>query len=385
MIKNIIVLFLLGFYTSIAQHFEHGLEHEKPHSLSLKTFHKDSISFSILDTIENNHTYLAEVEFEQYDKTLSILSNHGAYWHIYDISEQFLADYRDLEINLMDFTGNDKQELIIRYTHFYGKGGRLSAYNGENKYVCIVDLQSWKVLLNFEYSFCYVSWTNEVIKINDTTDSYETILDVMEGHELMVELNEREITITPVHSSCGDNISIEDKKELGLEEIKDSTPVTYTWVNDHFIPKESKVQNPEYDKMLQDLLPHKVPEVTVTQIARNSSPVIYLDARERNEYEVSHLKDAIWVGYKDFKASRLKDLDSNARIVVYCSVGYRSEMIAQKLQKMGYTNVSNLYGGIFEWVNQQKELYNNKELPTQKVHPYDEEWGRWLKHGERVY
>jgi len=33
---------------------------------------------------------------------------------------------------------------------------------------------------------------------------------------------------------------------------------------------------------------------------------------------------------------------------VYCSLGIRSEVIAKKLKKAGYTNVFNLYGGIFE-------------------------------------
>jgi rhodanese-related sulfurtransferase len=39
-------------------------------------------------------------------------------------------------------------------------------------------------------------------------------------------------------------------------------------------------------------------------------------------------------------------------------VGYRSEKVTEKLQKAGFTQVSNLYGGIFEWVNQGYPIVN---------------------------
>ena len=45
-------------------------------------------------------------------------------------------------------------------------------------------------------------------------------------------------------------------------------------------------------------------------------------------------------------------------IVLYCSIGYRSEKIGEKLVEMGYGHVFNLYGGIFEWVNRDLPVYN---------------------------
>jgi len=51
---------------------------------------------------------------------------------------------------------------------------------------------------------------------------------------------------------------------------------------------------------------------------------------------------------------------------------------------MGYSNVSNLYGGIFEWVHQNKNVYQNNST-TQKIHTYDKEWSKWLKKGEKIY
>jgi 3-mercaptopyruvate sulfurtransferase SseA len=54
------------------------------------------------------------------------------------------------------------------------------------------------------------------------------------------------------------------------------------------------------------------------------------------------------------------------------------------LQQAGFTNVKNLYGGIFQWMNEKKPVYNHKGL-TQQVHPYSRSWGIWLQRGEKVY
>jgi rhodanese-related sulfurtransferase len=112
-----------------------------------------------------------------------------------------------------------------------------------------------------------------------------------------------------------------------------------------------------------------------------------LDAREQKEYNVSHLKNAIQVGYDHFDLAKttLKLTDKNATIVVYCSVGIRSEDVAEKLQKAGYKNVFNLYGGIFEWKNKQNTVVDSLNNSTEKVHTFSKEWSKWLKKGIKVY
>lgn len=117
--------------------------------------------------------------------------------------------------------------------------------------------------------------------------------------------------------------------------------------------------------MLKSLLSHTVREVTVSQLEK-SNDVILLDSREKKEYDVSHLKNSIWVGYSDFNLERLKGIDKSSKIVVYCSVGYRSEKISEKLLSNNYTNVSNLYGGIFEWVNNNSPIYDLNNKSTKK-------------------
>ena len=137
--------------------------------------------------------------------------------------------------------------------------------------------------------------------------------------------------------------------------------------------------------MLSTLLDHSVNEISVHEVADDSSDVLFLDARERKEYEVSHIRGARWVGYDDFKMNRLQGIDSTKKIIVYCSVGYRSEKVGEQLEEAGFRNVSNLYGGIFEWVNQGNEVVNTVDSTTQKVHAYDHLWGIWLTNGKKIY
>lgn len=151
-----------------------------------------------------------------------------------------------------------------------------------------------------------------------------------------------------------------------------------------FFSTHSQVQSNAYDLMLSALLSHDVKEVQVAQV-KQMKEVLLLDAREMNEYQVSHIKGARQVGYDKFEVTQLNNIPKSKSIVVYCSVGYRSENVAEKLVKAGFTNVSNLYGGIFEWVNQGNEVVDMSEKKTDRVHAYSSTWGVWLNKGTKVY
>ena len=129
------------------------------------------------------------------------------------------------------------------------------------------------------------------------------------------------------------------------------------------------------------------PYISVQELAMPKTKAIILDTREQNEFDTSHLKNAVWVGYNHFSMdSVLKKIpNKNEKIVVYCSVGIRSEIIASKLKKVGYTNVYNLYGGIFEWKNNNFSVYNLKRKETDSVHVFSETWSKWLKSGIKVF
>lgn len=130
-----------------------------------------------------------------------------------------------------------------------------------------------------------------------------------------------------------------------------------------------------------------IPYITAQELAMPKTKAIILDARELEEYNVSHIKEAIFVGYNSFQIDLIKNKLSNKNetIVVYCSLGIRSESIANKLKKAGYNNVFNLYGGIFEWKNNNFKVYNSEGKETDNIHAFSKEWSKWLLKGNKVY
>jgi rhodanese-related sulfurtransferase len=149
---------------------------------------------------------------------------------------------------------------------------------------------------------------------------------------------------------------------------------------------QNRIESLPYRTLLRGLLDHSVQELPVASLAANYRQYPYLlDARAPQEFAISHLKGALPVGYENFALSSLDSLDRNKPVVVYCSVGYRSEKIAEKLNAAGFKEVYNLYGGIFEWLNQGQPIYNPQGQPTLKVHGYSRSWGFWLNRGQVVY
>lgn len=149
-----------------------------------------------------------------------------------------------------------------------------------------------------------------------------------------------------------------------------------------------QIENEAYEKKLDKLYAYSVPLISAEQLAfeREQNPnIVVLDTRQKKEFEVSHLPEARFVDYDKFSVEAVRDIPRDAKVVVYCSVGYRSERIGEKLQKAGYEHVYNLYGGIFEWVNQDNEVVNKAGIPTQTVHTYNKLWSQWLRKGEKVW
>ena len=119
---------------------------------------------------------------------------------------------------------------------------------------------------------------------------------------------------------------------------------------------------------------------------QNDPTLVLLDTREKKEYQVSHIKGALHAGYKNFNLQKVSKTIKNkdAQIIVYCSLGVRSEDIAEILQRAGYTNIQNLYGGIFNWKNNNLPLVNTQQKQTDSIHVYSKQWGKWLTKGIKV-
>lgn len=77
--------------------------------------------------------------------------------------------------------------------------------------------------------------------------------------------------------------------------------------------------------------------------------VIVVDVRTESEYKEGHIEGAILIPNETIVETPLEELpDFDSEILVYCRSGNRSQQAAEKLVKMGYTNVSD-FGGIIDW------------------------------------
>ena len=140
--------------------------------------------------------------------------------------------------------------------------------------------------------------------------------------------------------------------------------------------------------LLEKYNSHSIPYISPEELAQQSQneAVLILDARDKIEFEVSHIPKGIHLGSDNFAAHHkiLSSTKKEAPIVVYCSVGVRSEKIGERLEKMGFINVKNLYGGIFEWKNKGYPVVDSAGKNTQNVHIFSKKWKKWLKSGNPV-
>ncbi|HEX9781243.1 MAG TPA: rhodanese-like domain-containing protein [Opitutaceae bacterium] len=101
---------------------------------------------------------------------------------------------------------------------------------------------------------------------------------------------------------------------------------------------------------------------------------VFIDARARQEFEVSHLPGAMHAEGTDEVLRLLRGVPEDRPVVVYCSVGWRSAVVTDAVRQRGKANIWNLRGSIFQWANEGRPL-EREGAPTHVVHPYDREWG----------
>ncbi len=109
---------------------------------------------------------------------------------------------------------------------------------------------------------------------------------------------------------------------------------------------------PRFLKIVDDAKT-RVRETNIDEVKKRmdrGDKFILVDVREESEYAKDHLPGAIHLGKgiieRDIEA-RVPEL--NAEMILYCGGGFRSALAADNLQKMGYTNVISMDGGIRGW------------------------------------
>ncbi|MFH0952899.1 MAG: rhodanese-like domain-containing protein, partial [Verrucomicrobiota bacterium] len=82
-----------------------------------------------------------------------------------------------------------------------------------------------------------------------------------------------------------------------------------------------------------------------------SEKLVVLDVREPHEHAVCRIPGAVLIPLAEL-GSRVRELDRNCQIIVYCRSGGRSAKAVQILRDAGFRHVRNLKGGILAWSDQ---------------------------------
>jgi rhodanese-related sulfurtransferase len=118
---------------------------------------------------------------------------------------------------------------------------------------------------------------------------------------------------------------------------------------------------PRFLKIVDDART-RVRETNVDEVKKRmdrGDKFLLVDVREESEYAKDHLLGATHLGKgvieRDIE-ERVPEL--NKEMILYCGGGYRSALAADNLQKMGYTNVISMDGGIRGWREKGYPLTN---------------------------
>lgn len=145
-------------------------------------------------------------------------------------------------------------------------------------------------------------------------------------------------------------------------------------------------QSDDYKKMLVKYY-NDFTTITIEDALKHvqQKDALFLDIRSQDEFRVSHIKNANRMNLDGSSIDDLKNVDKSKLIIVYCSVGVRSQSFGEMLEKKGFTNVKNIYGGLFYWANMKYPMVDVKENKTDRIHGFNKDWGKWVKKGIVVY
>jgi rhodanese-related sulfurtransferase len=96
----------------------------------------------------------------------------------------------------------------------------------------------------------------------------------------------------------------------------------------------------------------RIKEVTTEQVREmraRGDDVVYLDVRERNEWNLGRLPGAMHIPRGSLETKVEAVIPRGRRVVVYCASGNRSALAADTMREMGYADVASLAGGFTRW------------------------------------
>jgi rhodanese-related sulfurtransferase len=109
----------------------------------------------------------------------------------------------------------------------------------------------------------------------------------------------------------------------------------------------------QFLKLVQDAK-KRVKETNVADVKRrkdSGEKFLLVDVREDNEWAAGHIPDAVHLGRGIIERDIETQVpDTGTKMILYCGGGFRSALVAENLQKMGYTNVESMDGGWKGWI-----------------------------------
>jgi len=147
-------------------------------------------------------------------------------------------------------------------------------------------------------------------------------------------------------------------------------------------PKPAPPEQPAKNRLapLKARLAKQYPDVqhlSIEDYLTQYPQAVLVDVRAAEEYAVSRIPGAVHIEGRE-ELLKFARAHSQAKLILYCSVGARSAAAARFLQDQssvqGLGEVANLAGSIFEWANDKRPLENDAGATTE-VHPFNAWWG----------
>jgi len=111
--------------------------------------------------------------------------------------------------------------------------------------------------------------------------------------------------------------------------------------------------SPQFLKLVNEAKT-RVKETNVAEVQRRMAggeKFLLVDVREDNEWALGHVPGAVHMGRGIIERDiEMKVPETSTKVILYCGGGFRSALVADNLQKMGYTNVESMDGGWRGWV-----------------------------------
>ena len=123
----------------------------------------------------------------------------------------------------------------------------------------------------------------------------------------------------------------------------------------------------------------RIEAIEAQSILEQKQPII-LDARTLEEFQTSHLEGAIY-----YTEDILEKLPKDQPLLIYCTLGVRSNKAAKIASNKGFKEVYDMKDGILGWANGSLPLMNQDGLSTDTVHTYNKSVSSMLKKGTAVY